>query len=154
MADITIESDVRYGRDLFGRFASGMDAAAMGALNEILDEGQKAARAAAPSGPAREDYGRRPKLRTNIQKLMLDSRSGIIYIDAVNALSQETGAGEHSIDAVNVPNLVFYWIKEGKIFVGPHVDHPGNPPQPFMEVGFAEMDAVAEEILAKWYGGI
>lgn len=154
MAEVTIESDVRYARDLFGRFASAMDAAAIGALNEILDEGQTEAQAFAPDGPPRDDYGRRPKLISNIQKILLDSRSGIITIDAVNALSQETGAVAHPIDAVNAENLVFYWEREGKWFKGPHVDHPGNPPQPFMEAGFEEMDRIAEGVLEKWYGGI
>jgi hypothetical protein len=34
----------------------------------------------------------------------------------------------HSIDAKNVPNLVFFWQREGRVFVGPHVDHPGSQP--------------------------
>lgn len=37
----------------------------------------------------------------------------------------EHGTKPHSIDARNVPNLVFFWEKRNVTFVGPHVDHPG-----------------------------
>lgn len=52
----------------------------------------------------------------------------------------------------NKPNLVFWWEREGVLFVGPMVHHPGNEAQPFMEAGFAAMDAAAEGILKKHYG--
>ena len=150
MASLEITSKVVYARNKLGQLVS--DAKALGALNETLDEGLRAAIAAAPIGPPRDDYGRRPQLRGDIHKVMLSSRSGVIRISAVNALSQETGAVPHEIHAVNGPNLVFYWIKKGQWFKGPMVNHPGNPPQPYMEVGFETMDAKAEGIIAKWYG--
>lgn len=34
--------------------------------------------------------------------------------------------GAHGIDAKNVPNLVFFWKKKNRMFVGPHVNHPGS----------------------------
>jgi hypothetical protein len=34
----------------------------------------------------------------------------------------------HPIDAKRAPNLVFFWERERKLFVGPHVNHPGSAP--------------------------
>lgn len=148
MANLEISSKVIFARNRLGQLVS--DEKAIGALNETLDEGLRGAIGAAPIGPIREDYGRRPQLRGDIHKVMLTSRSGVIRISAVNALSQETGAVEHEIHGN--PNLVFFWKKMGQWFKGPKVNHPGNPPQPFMEAGFEVMDTKAEGIIAKWYG--
>lgn len=61
--------------------------------------------------------------------------------DAPDARAWEYGSGLHStrgpqakysIDAKNVPNLVFWWEKEQKWFVGPHVNHPGIPARPYL----------------------
>lgn len=35
---------------------------------------------------------------------------------------------KHGIAAKNVPNLVFFWAREGRMFVGPSVSHPGSQP--------------------------
>lgn len=150
MADVEVISELRYARGFKGRFA--WDRAALDALNTILDEGAAVAQAVAPDGPARDDYGRRPKLKDNIDRRILDARTGEVYIDAVNALSQETGAVAHEIHGD--PELRFFWIKEGKWFKGPKVNHPGNAAQPFMEAGFRAMDEIAESAIAAAYGGI
>lgn len=97
MAALSFTSDVKFARDAFGRFENHMNRAAVGALRETLDVGKDAAREAAPDGPPRSDYGRRVKLRDNIEAYMLDARSGVIAIDAVNALSQQFGAAPHEI---------------------------------------------------------
>ena len=154
MADVTFTSDVRFAKDNFGRFASRMDEAAMQSLLDILDVGQEAAQAAAPSGPHSGEHhdGARPRLVDNIQQAMVSATSGVVYIDAVNALSQEFGAAPHVISGN--PDLVFWWKKEGKLFVGPTVNHPGNEPRPFMEEGFFAMDEAAEDIIQANYGGI
>src|SRR5574342_171642 len=59
--------------------------------------------------------------------------------DAPEARAYELGSGIHgeygttySIDAKNVPNLVFFWEKKQKWFVGPHVDHPGVEARPYL----------------------
>lgn len=154
MAELTFHSDVRFARNLLGQFEDGMDVAAVGALNETLDVGVEVAQAAAPQGPPRSDYGRRVKLRENIKKYLLDARSGVIAINAVNAMSQQFGAVPHEIHAVNARNLSFWWTREGVHFVGPKVNHPGNAAQHYMEPGFAAMDERAEGILRKWYGAL
>lgn len=65
-----------------------------------------------------------------------------IYVplkEAPEARAYEFGSGIHSqamqtypINAKNVPNLVFYWQREQKWFVGPHVDHPGVAAKPYL----------------------
>jgi hypothetical protein len=62
------------------------------------------------------------------------------------------GDGDGGEGGGDKPNLVFWWEREGVLFVGPMVNHPGNAAQPFMEAGFAAMDAAAEGILKKHYG--
>lgn len=42
------------------------------------------------------------------------------------------GANPHVIEARNVPNLVFWWERENRLFVGKRVNHPGNPPNRFL----------------------
>lgn len=60
---------------------------------------------------------------------------------APEARAYEYGSGIHStkgpktkysIDAKNVPNLVFFWKNRNKMFVGPHVNHPGVEAQPYL----------------------
>lgn len=59
--------------------------------------------------------------------------------DAPEARAYELGSGIHGeygttypIDAKNVSNLVFFWEKRQKWFVGPHVDHPGVEARPYL----------------------
>jgi hypothetical protein len=54
------------------------------------------------------------------------------------APSLELGAEPHPIDATNVENLTFFWKREGVMFYGPHVNHPGNRPYKFMRNGSEE----------------
>jgi hypothetical protein len=46
--------------------------------------------------------------------------------DVPYAATLELGSRKHGIDAQHGPNLVFFWQREGVLFVGPHVNHPGN----------------------------
>lgn len=52
---------------------------------------------------------------------------------APQALMLERGTKPHSIDAKNAPNLVFWWEREGRVFVGPHVNHPGTKPKNYIK---------------------
>lgn len=36
------------------------------------------------------------------------------------------------------PNLIFFWQKAGRLFIGPYVNHPGTPANPFLEEVFDE----------------
>lgn len=61
--------------------------------------------------------------------------------DAPDARAWEYGSGLHAtkgsqdyipILAKNVPNLVFFWEREGRMFVGPFVSHPGITARPYL----------------------
>lgn len=59
---------------------------------------------------------------------------------APEAPAYEFGSGLHDpegphtidIDARNVPNLHFYWQKQKRWFLGPHVNHPGVEARPYL----------------------
>lgn len=88
----------------------------------------------------------RVRANVNISQVIgtSEGKQIIVYVP----LSKETGAPEarayeygsgihskagqkYSIDHKNYPNLVFYWEREQKWFVGPHVDHPGVAARPY-----------------------
>lgn len=48
------------------------------------------------------------------------------------AAPQHDGSERHTIAARRVPLLKFYWEREGRWFVGPRVNHPGNPATEFL----------------------
>ena len=47
------------------------------------------------------------------------------------AAAQEFGARRHFIRARKKRNLIFWWEREGVLFRGPVVNHPGNPARPY-----------------------
>lgn len=56
------------------------------------------------------------------------------YVDA--------GTPPHSIDARRKPNLVFFWPKAGRLFIGKHVNHPGTRPTGFAGLAYLKAEAV------------
>lgn len=77
--------------------------------------------------------------------------------DAPDAAAWEYGSGLHrtkgspnkySIDAVNVPDLVFWWEREQVLFVGPHVNHPGIAARPYLQPAVRDnLDRIKAEFL-------
>ena len=55
---------------------------------------------------------------------------GLDYAAAI-----ENGSEPHVIEAKNAEYLKFYWEREGVMFYGPRVNHPGNRPYKFMRNG-------------------
>jgi hypothetical protein len=84
-------------RDDMGRFRSALDAAATKTVEDTADELKEEVVRLAPSGPARRDYGRRPKLKKSFVARMISSRSAVVGSDAGHAKPQEEGAGAHTI---------------------------------------------------------
>jgi hypothetical protein len=79
---------------------------------------------------------------------------------APEAPAYEWGSGEHRtrgspglypIEAKNVPNLVFWWEKGQKWFVGAKLPygHPGVAPRPYIEPSIQESTPKIKEILGK-----
>lgn len=121
-----------------------MDRAAEQTVKDVTNVGEMTARALAPEGPPRDDYGRRPKLLDDIAAFTT-ARTGTIQISAVNSMSQETGAVGHEIHGN--PYLHFFWERAGRWARFQMVNHPGNAAVGFLAGAFAAMDAAAEQIL-------
>lgn len=58
--------------------------------------------------------------------------SGIHSTSNTVSPNQQGPGGKISIDKVNAPNLVFFWEKMDRWFIGPHVDHPGVEAKPYL----------------------
>lgn len=52
-----------------------------------------------------------------------------------HAIFVHEGTAPHIIKAKNAPALVFYWHRVGKVVMFDSVNHPGNPPDPFLLKG-------------------
>jgi hypothetical protein len=135
----------------FDRFADHLDKAAEETMKDLVRLGSETAKALAPRGRARGDYGRRPKTSSNIKVTYVSPKTGLYSISAVNAMSQEFGAAPHEISGH--PLLKFYWEREGKFVQASSVNHPGNSSQAFMRPSYKIVVANAERIMLKNYGG-
>lgn len=80
--------------------------------------------------------------------------------DAPYARAYEWGSGIHAtrgtphlipIAAKNAPNLVFWWEKGNKLFVGPKlpIGHPGVAPKPYIEPSIRENKAQMKKIMGR-----
>jgi hypothetical protein len=117
---------------------------------ELEKIGSSTAHALAPVGPAGGHHdGERPILRSNIKTKWTGSKSFWITIDAINVMSQETGAGGHVI--TGNPYLHFFWEAAGEWVKTTSVEHPGNPAVRFMEAAFAAMDGAVDSIADRNY---
>lgn len=117
MARVGVQAHVDF-RDEFGRFRARLDTAAEQTIDEALPEVAALVRGAAPSGPARRDYGRRKKLRLSIRWRRLTGRSGEVEATAPHAGAIEEGSVAHGI-----PNA---------FGSGRTVHHPGTSADPFL----------------------
>ncbi len=83
---------------------------------------------------------------------MVQISTGVPYAPA-----QEFGAKQHVIPKLRKKKLlVFFWEKRGQMFVGPSVNHPGNPAHPFLRpavFGYALALRMRAEVVALWNGG-
>lgn len=119
-------------------FDNTINNALMKSANDIAEE----ARRTAPTN----------RIKTNINVTPVeDTPEGkkiTVYVplaEAPEARAYELGSGIHGefgttypINAKNVPNLVFFWQKKDKWFVGPHVDHPGVAAKPYLAPAVAK----------------
>ena len=71
------------------------------------------------------------------------------------ARAYEYGSGIHGengmtypIEPKNKPNLIFFWKREGKLFKGRHVDHPGVAPREYLQKSINSTLPKATEELA------
>jgi hypothetical protein len=95
---------------------------------------------------------------TRINENEYEVRVFVKIVDAPDAGAWEYGSGLHrtkgspakySIDAINAPNLVFYWEREGRWFKGLHVNHPGIAARPYLRPALKNN---VERIKAEFHG--
>lgn len=159
MSGIAVSARV-IARDNFGRFISECEAAATKTAEELVKTGAELARGFAP-------VGSKPDLRTipltqGISWRMTGATSGEFYAPGRQALPQEFGAGAHTI--TGNPGLSFFWEAEGRRFVPASVfyhqpdavtvvNHPGNPPQPYLRPAYEAVMGMALRVAASNYPG-
>lgn len=128
-------------------------------INEVLLRGANAiandARANAPTERIKANINVSPVENTASGKQIR------VYVDirddhAPEGAAYEFGSGIHGekgdtypINARNVPNLVFFWTKMDKWFVGPHVDHPGVAARPYLAPAVAKNRATVLGLLSR-----
>jgi len=117
MAGLGIHTQVE-SRNRWGQFRAALDRGGIEAVSETTRELEALARANAPTGPGRHDYGRRPKLRPSIQG-HASGKVGHVGSTAPQAPALETGGAPHPI-----PNAFGRGIT---------VEHPGNPAFHFLK---------------------
>lgn len=99
-------------------------------VDKVLDETLAGARKMVPVRSARR-YDRRPtgRLKRSLKKtgpkVLLNSVKGTVGSKLSYSLAVHDGAEPHVIEARTKPNLRFFWEREGRMFVGPVVNHPG-----------------------------
>lgn len=99
-------------------------------VGKVLDQTFAGAKKFVPVRNPRR-YDRRPtgRLKRSIKKtgprVLLNSVKGSVGSRLPYAASVHGGAEPHVIEAKNKPNLRFFWVREGRMFVGPRVNHPG-----------------------------
>lgn len=117
-----------FGRDAAGQFLSELELAKHNTLEDVGRVGQRVAVAHVP-----KKTGRTASTIRAVQK----GNQVSLEASGIGAATQETGAIPHPIDG---RPLSFWWEKEGKHFIGPHVNHPGvQNPSNFLSKGWRAM---------------
>jgi hypothetical protein len=99
-------------------------------VDKVLDETLAGARKMVPVRSPRR-YDRRPtgRLKRSLKKVgpkvLLNAVKGSVGSRLPFAISVHEGAQAHVIEARNHANLKFFWAREGRVFVGRVVHHPG-----------------------------
>lgn len=124
-------------RDNFDRFIALANEAGEEAARELVETAADDASDRAPVGPARRDYGRRPKLSANVIPVMVGPKTGHVVATPEHGGPQEKGAGPHPI-----PNA---WGS------GRTVMHPGNAAQPYIRPAIRALKAKSAAILRRYY---
>lgn len=73
---------------------------------------------------------------------------GVDYAGVPHAEFVLRGSVAHPINARRVSNLKFWWAKRGVQFVGPSVNHPGQPAK-LVYYADGSLDSKVEEVIAQ-----
>ena len=149
MARVAVSNRV-VARSRIGQFIADCEDAGHRTVKEMVQEGAKLSRQMAPTG--RKHDPRTIPLKQSINWEMISRTAGHWYSTARHALAQELGAGPHVI--MGNPALKFYWEEMSRMWVPAAefyndpgavdlINHPGNPPQPYLRPAY-------EVIMRRW----
>lgn len=137
MGDVAVSNTVIARSDI-GRFISLCEEAGARMMADIANDGANLSRELAPKGV--KDDPRTPHLADSI---VAESTSTAARWKATarHALAQELGSIRHPQSGW----VHFFWEKEGREWEpGPNIiDHPGNPPHPYLRPAY-------EAMMARW----
>lgn len=139
-------------RNSLGQFIRQIEDAGHDTVEDLIEMGAAEARRQAPRG-TRHDRRTIP-LADSIFTRMFSKNDGMFGSSARHALPQETGAKPHIIvsDKFN-----FFWENAGRMWIpglfrNPDIiNHPGNPPQPFLRPAFNLVMSRWREIARRHY---
>lgn len=99
-------------------------------VGKVLDQTFSGARKMVPvRNPRKYDRRSTGRLKRSIKKtgpkVLLNAVKGSVGSRLPFAVSVHGGARPHVIEAKKKTNLRFFWVKTGKVFYGPRVNHPG-----------------------------
>lgn len=145
---MVISSEV-HARDSFGRFIADVEGAATKVVEDAIQAGEDAARAAAPE--------RTGALKAGFFAVVVSRTMGRIGNTTPWADFQDQGTSPHYM--IGSPVFRFYWENAGRwwvpgLFGDPDIIfHPGNPAVHFMDTGYAAAVAAARKALPRYYPG-
>lgn len=136
-------------RNNLGRFIADCAEAATETVKDALEQGVAVAKVHAPVGHKPD-----PRTKKIIDSFYTELRgrtSGVFGNSARHAIYQEKGTMPHPITG----DVEFFWEREWRMWEpGDNViEHPGNPPHPFLEPGYDAIKRRLPEIAARHYPG-
>lgn len=157
MAGVAVSNQVHV-RNQFGRFMEACSLAAKETVEQIIEEGADMSRLLAPRGHKPDP--RTIPIADSIESEMLSRTSGRWVARARHSMAQETGAVPHVI--AGRPDLSFFWDEQGRWFVPAAdfygqpglvttVNHPGNPPHPYLRPAYEAVRGRAVAIMRVHY---
>ena len=148
MAVIAISNRV-VARNSLGRFIADCEQAGHDTVDKLVERGESLSRRMAPK--------RSGALAASISSHMLSRTSGVWQAMAPYALFQERGTTPHIM--IGNEFFSFFWDEAGRMWVpglfgSPDIiNHPGNPPQPFLRPAYEAVMAMAMSVARSQYPG-
>lgn len=140
MAEVRAETRV-ISRDSIGQFISTLEAAKHRTAERSAEVGEAIAKAQVPR--------RTERTAATIQGRVVGNQA-VVTVGGAYAFHVK-GTKPHTIRARRHPNLRFWWEREGVLFRGPVVNHPGNRPYPYMQMAYKAMTATVMQIAREEY---
>jgi hypothetical protein len=146
MARVPLKMTVNHRND-WGRFAAHYEHAGEQTVRDAIEEGARMSRALAPVGH-KHDMRTIP-LRESIEPVMETRTKGHWVARARHAAPIEFGGRPHPITAM----VNFFWESAGRWWVPGlgWINHPGNPPQPYMRPAYEAVKRRMSDIARKNY---